>query len=608
MDILEPDFITEHFTELYDFAPTGFLLLSEAGNILELNTSAAQILGKDHTQFINNKLFSCITEDTQSVFNTFSKKLYAHKNKETCQIKIQGNDTSLKYVQIDGTLTANSKNCLLNLTDISETILKQDELQRLKEIIERTELEYKAVTDYLPIAIYKTDEKGDCIFANDKCLEISGLTLEEISGTGWSKAIHPDDMDYVRASWMKSIESNGKWFYESRFIDKLGNVTWVESCAKPLYDKENQLKGYLGLNVDVNERKKTEEQLKENTQFLSETHLIAKMGTYTIDIKTGNWTASEVLDDILGIDEKYEKNYDGGQALIHPEWRKTMHNYFMDEIIGKKNKFDIEYKIIRPNDKAERWVHCLGDLKFNENNEPITLIATVRDVTKRRIAEDELKITSEKLRQLTDLSQKIREEESTRIAREIHDELGQQLSSLKINISWLHKKADKSDSLLKEKMDDIIHLIDESLKTVRKIASKLRPVILDDLGLNATLEWQLEQFAKRNEVKYRFNSTLNDTDIEKNTATGIYRVCQEALNNIARYANAGEVIINLEQQNEFIILQIKDDGVGFNPAENKNTLGLLGMKERAIMLGGSLEIESQKNKGTNLILKIPIEF
>ena len=160
----KPDLIREQFTELYDFAPSGFLLLSKEGKILKLNTNATKILGKERVKLINCNLVSFISSETKDAFETFFKNLYSGNVNETCKVQISVNDTSSQYVQIYGTLSANMENCLLNLVDISELKQKEKELNILKVESERCETEYKAVTDYLPIAIYKTDEKGDCVF------------------------------------------------------------------------------------------------------------------------------------------------------------------------------------------------------------------------------------------------------------------------------------------------------------------------------------------------------------------------------------------------------------------------------------------------------------
>ncbi len=212
------------------------------------------------------------------------------------------------------------------------------------------------------------------------------------------------------------------------------------------------------------------------------------------------------------------------------------------------------------------------------------------------------------LRQLTSSLQNIREEERTRIAREIHDELGQQLTGLKMDVLWIEKKLVEKDQSLQKRISGMITLIDDTIITVRRIASELRPSILDDLGLITALEWQTQEFEKRTMIKSVFKNNTNDFNPEHELSTTIFRVYQEALTNIMRHAQATLVETTIETMDNYISLIIKDNGCGFdvNEAKNKNSLGLIGMNERVLLFDGTLIIESQNLKGTTILLKIPL--
>jgi signal transduction histidine kinase len=211
------------------------------------------------------------------------------------------------------------------------------------------------------------------------------------------------------------------------------------------------------------------------------------------------------------------------------------------------------------------------------------------------------------LRQLSAHLQIVREEERTRIAREIHDDLGQQLTGLKMDASWIRRKAVIEDEAVKERLSGMILLIDTTVKTVRRISSELRPGILDDLGLIAALEWQGLEFEKRTGIRFRFDTELNDLDLEINLATNIFRIFQEALNNITRHSEATEVEIKLSKARADIEFIIRDNGKGFDlNAQTKSAWGLIGMKERAIILNGKLSIRSEQMKGTSIRLLVPL--
>jgi len=228
----------------------------------------------------------------------------------------------------------------------------------------------------------------------------------------------------------------------------------------------------------------------------------------------------------------------------------------------------------------------------------------------KRIAEDELKGSREQLRQLFFYTQNIREEERARIAREIHDELGQQLTGLKMDVFWLGKQLQSPPAAIQDKMKGMIDLIDSTVRSVRRISSELRPGILDDLGLVAALDWQSNEFQKRTEIECRFQSETNEQHFEKNISTGIFRIFQETLTNVARHAEATKISSTLEQDNQTIILTINDNGKGFDEKQlsAKRTLGIVGMGERAAMMGGELKINSAPGKGTTTVLKVPFHL
>lgn len=243
------------------------------------------------------------------------------------------------------------------------------------------------------------------------------------------------------------------------------------------------------------------------------------------------------------------------------------------------------------------------------------LLGTGIDITERKKAEDEVRISRESLRRsyddirrLASSIENIREEEKIKIAREIHDELGQQLTGLKMDISWLGKKLDPADSSLQQKMHDILELLDETVRSVRRIASELRPGLLDDLGLIAAMEWQCQEFEKRSGMRIRFLFTGTDSGVSSKTATGLFRILQECLTNAARHARATEITVNLQLDESEAALQICDNGMGFDPREieSKKTLGLLGINERALMLGGKYRLISAPGKGTTVVVAVPL--
>jgi signal transduction histidine kinase len=215
---------------------------------------------------------------------------------------------------------------------------------------------------------------------------------------------------------------------------------------------------------------------------------------------------------------------------------------------------------------------------------------------------------NEQLRELTAHLQNIREEERIHIAREMHDELGQLLTAFKMDISWLNKRLAADDDATRQKLADISKLIDDAVLFVRKTASELRPSMLDDFGLIPALEWHSEEFEKRFNIEVEFISNVKEVKTSSETGTGLFRMYQESLTNVARHAESTKVSATLHVTNDKLCLTIHDNGKGFNAAGNqyKKTLGLLGMKERAGMIGGALEINSAPGKGTSIVITVPL--
>lgn len=202
----------------------------------------------------------------------------------------------------------------------------------------------------------------------------------------------------------------------------------------------------------------------------------------------------------------------------------------------------------------------------------------------------------------------MREEERKSIAREIHDELGQQLTVLKMEISWMIRKLDETGNNIEARLTDLLGTIDDTMKAVRRICAELRPTVLDDIGLGAAMDWHIKQFQNSTGITVKINEFRETLDMPSDIKTALFRIFQESLTNIARHAEAKVVNVKLSIIDDFITLTIVDDGKGFDMgvADQKRTFGILGMKERSLALGGEYTIESKPGKGTVVKVSIPV--
>lgn len=220
----------------------------------------------------------------------------------------------------------------------------------------------------------------------------------------------------------------------------------------------------------------------------------------------------------------------------------------------------------------------------------------------------ELKESSKQLQALAANLELAREEERTQIARELHDQLGQALTAMKFDLAWLADRLKVKDATLAKKAKTITSQMNTMIKTVRRIATELRPGMLDDLGLAASIEWQARDFEKRTGLICKVNVSAEDLPLARTQSVALFRIFQESLTNVARHANAQHIEVELTATPEALTLQVHDDGRGIRVQEisSLHSLGLLGMQERAKRLGGTFDIRGIPGDGTILTVTIPL--
>lgn len=231
-----------------------------------------------------------------------------------------------------------------------------------------------------------------------------------------------------------------------------------------------------------------------------------------------------------------------------------------------------------------------------------------RMIRERQHAEEELKHSYLQIRRLASHLQNIREEERASMAREIHDELGQQLTALKLDVAWLTLKLKNAEAPIVEKIKGMEKLLSIALTTVKKLASELHPALLDKLGLIEAIRWQSNEFEKRTGIKIVLELPAELKGVSSKTNIALFRIYQEALTNVARHSGASNVSCSLKKQNDDLYFTITDDGKGFDVTitEQLHSLGLLGMRERSVMIGGKYQITSEPGKGTKVEAVLPV--
>jgi PAS domain S-box-containing protein len=290
--------------------------------------------------------------------------------------------------------------------------------------------------------------------------------------------------------------------------------------------------------------------------------------------------------------------------LIVPEESQQDVQRKTDLVFGGQR---VDADVIRRRKDGSRLHVSLTGVPVSVPGRPIAAYAIYRDITKRKRAEEELQGSLKQLRELAARLQSVREEERAMVAREIHDELGQALTAIKIDLASLIPRlgADQKEEL--EKAESILKLVDQTILSVRRIATELRPGILDDLGLVAAVEWAAEEFEVRTGTRIHLDLPDDDIVIDPERATAIFRIFQETLTNVTRHAEATQVDVRLGREDGYIVLEVRDNGRGIGEEQLSagGSLGILGMRERALLLGGALTISGAPGKGTLVTLRIP---
>ena len=291
---------------------------------------------------------------------------------------------------------------------------------------------------------------------------------------------------------------------------------------------------------------------------------------------------------------------------VHDDDRERIRSAYADEV-GSRLSPELEYRIVRP-DGSIRWISDRGFPIRDDTGQVSRFVRITEDVTERKRTAEELQYSFAQLRALAGELQSIREEERTRVAREIHDELGQALTAIKIDLSSFIFQHQHEAKAPPAKANAILKLVDQTIQSVRRISTELRPGILDDLGLFAAIEWATEDFEDRTGAKCHLMLPPEELTIDQERATALFRIFQETLTNVARHANATQLDIQLIRETGYLSLEVRDNGIGLSAdrlAANRS-LGILGMRERALLLGGELTISGTPGKGTSVRARIPV--
>ncbi len=462
--------------------------------------------------------------------------------------------------------------------------------------------------DTVEQAVIASDLDGRIIYWNRFAEKLYGWSAAQAVGRNLID-VTPAEVSREKAAeiWAK-LKAGQSWSGEYLVKRKDGAEFPALITNSPIYDDDGTLIGVVGLSVDITERKREEERLKQSERQLSEAQQLARIGNWVWDIPTNTVTWSDELYRIFGLEpQEFGATYEAFLERLHPDDREQVVRT-IDKSLADAKPFANYQRVILP-DGSVCILHTRGAVTTGADGRPVRMFGTAQDVTERMRAEEQLKKSNEQLRALSVRLQTAREEQSIRIAREIHDELGSALTGLKMDMSWLARRlSGQSPDGVHQKFQSALQLIDETVSKVRNISTQLRPSVLDDLGLAAAIEWQAREFQKRTEIECRIVSLQEDITLSAEKSTAVFRIFQEILTNVTRHAQASRVEVCMEEHGGDLILKVSDNGVGIKENEigEAKSLGLLGMRERAMVFGGEVKVVGADGRGTTVTVRIPL--
>ncbi len=384
----------------------------------------------------------------------------------------------------------------------------------------------------------------------------------------------------------------------NRMIKAIG--TNIAEHVEKLQITENALNAEIIKHIEI------EEALSKSELLFSRVWDISVDGMRLTD-KTGKIvTVNKAFCEKVG-KEKEELEGEHFSIIYHPSVREEFTRLYERDLSGNKIRPHFDRESYLWNGKKIWFAFSNSLLKLSDGSSLV--LSVLKDISDRKKSEFELQIYAGQLRKLASHLQSVREEERRMIAREIHDELGQVLTVLKIQITLLANKLREDQQDLKEKIESVSEVIDKTVESVQRISSKLRPGILDELGLIPAIEWYAQDFENRTGIICESTLPNEEIILAHDKITAVFRIFQEALTNVARHAKATKIQITLNITDNIISLRITDNGRGITNKEINahNSLGLLGMKERAVILDGDVSITGTAGRGTSVCVKLPLE-
>jgi len=564
----------------------GRFILANLASAKSMGTTPEEIIGKTELEIapVKKEVKEFIKDDAEVISS--GKLKFIPEGRFT---DVEGKLHYLQTIKIPFTASGTDDPSVLGVSvDITER-------KKAEEALRESEERFSRLSDAAFEGIVISDG-GKIIDVNNQLAKILGYKPEEIIGKTAIQFVAPESRELV----MNKIKSGTEGSYEHFALKKDGSVFPVEVQAKTLPYEGRSFR--VTAIRDITERKKAEEEIRKLSHSVEQSPAIVIITDTDGNMEYVNpkfeevtgYTANEVIGKnprILKSGKTSAEEYEilWKTIISGGEWHGEFHN--------KKKNGELYWE--------SASITAIKDMQGQNTH----FIAIKEDITGRKEMDKKLRESHNRLRSFAERLQMIREEERATIAREIHDDLGQSLTALKMDISWMKNNPDIDIKTQTDKLDMMLDLTNSTIQTVKRIATELRPGILDDLGLVPAIQWQAAEFQNRFNIQCNTSINKSDVIIKDEISIAVFRIFQETLTNVARHSGATKVDVNLNfYDDNKLIMDIVDNGVGIEQEKiySSKSLGLFGMRERVNILKGSVEIISEPGKGTKLSVSIPV--
>ncbi|MDZ7765690.1 MAG: PAS domain S-box protein [Melioribacteraceae bacterium] len=569
---------------------------------IDVNEAALKNLGYTWREIAN---MSAVDIKPEFTFKQLNKSLDKLRKKEEDKIFFetlhQRKDKSKYYVEVHIQLIESS-----NLSYFTAIVIDITERKKAEAQLRESEERYKTLIESAPDAI-AIHVENKIMFANRSSAKLlEAKNVDELVGMNIKKIVHPDTWESTSKRVEKILEVKKDFkLIEEKYVTLKGNVISVEvTAAKIIYFGKPAVQV---ISRDISERKKAQEQIVKERNRAERYFETAAVMMMVIDKEGRVERINEKGAEILGYSKSYIVGKKWVDYFLPKEVRPKVKTVMKNLMSGKVDSNEVVVNEVLCRYNKIKILGWHNNVVHDDDDNIIGILCSAEDITESVLLKEKLEETNKELSFLTRHVQDLREEERSELAREIHDDLGQALTAIKLDLSAI-KNIEDDRLKLRRKTESAIDLTNQTIKTVQELTSQLRPGIIDDLGLLPAIEWYSNQFAERTGKDVRLSIKVEENDIEESSKITIYRIVQESLTNASRHSGASRVSLKLERKADDLVLSINDNGKGISKnALNKLTsFGLIGMRERAYSIGGEIKIAGKKDRGTTIKLVIPV--